>query len=165
MTDELPSKTQRKKDMHELQALGAALVELSDERLASVELPERLLDAVIQARDITAFGARRRQLQYIGKLMRAVDPEPIRAKLAVWQNTSRSQTARLHSIENWRVRLLGETDALAEFCREYPHADAAQLGALAAAALREREAGRAPKSFRALFRALDEVIATVDADE
>ena len=73
MSDERPSKTQRKKQMHDLQALGSELVELNEQQLASVELPERLLDAVKEAQRMTKFEARRRQLQYIGKLMREVD--------------------------------------------------------------------------------------------
>ncbi|OGA20916.1 MAG: hypothetical protein A3I02_00715 [Betaproteobacteria bacterium RIFCSPLOWO2_02_FULL_67_26] len=77
-----PSKTQRKKQVHALQDLGAELVELSAEQLAAIELPESLRDAVEAARRITARGARRRQLQYIGKLMRRVDAGPIRAALA-----------------------------------------------------------------------------------
>ena len=76
------SKSQRKKEVHALQDLGVELVALSDERLAALELPERLRDAVLEARRITAREARRRQLQYIGKLMRQVDAEPIRAALA-----------------------------------------------------------------------------------
>lgn len=162
MTEELPSKTQRKKDMHELQALGAALVELNEQQLASIDLPEPLLDAVMAARRLRAFEARRRQLQYIGKLMRTVDPGPIREKLAAWKTVSRTQTARLHLIERWRARLLEDENALAELPGEFPHADAARLRALVRNALREREAGRPPKSFRALFQALDELIAKGD---
>jgi ribosome-associated protein len=83
MADETPiSKTQRKKQVHELRDLGVELVELSDEQLAAIALPEALRDAVMEARRITRFGAKRRQLQYIGKLMRQVDPGPIRATLA-----------------------------------------------------------------------------------
>jgi ribosome-associated protein len=77
-----PSKTQRKKAVHALQDLGESLVELSEEQLAGIELPERLRAAVVEAQRITRFEARRRQLQYIGKLMRSVDSEPIRAALA-----------------------------------------------------------------------------------
>ena len=82
MSQEAPiSKTQRKKAVHLLQALGEELVELNDGELAAIELPEALRDAVIAARRITKFEAKRRQLQYIGKLMRRVEVEPIRAAL------------------------------------------------------------------------------------
>lgn len=77
-----PSKTRRKQDMVALQDVGAALVALSAERLAAIDLPDFLRDAVAEARRITGFEARRRQLQYVGKLMRRVDAGPIRAQLA-----------------------------------------------------------------------------------
>ena len=81
MQDEIPSKTKQKQAMQELQALGAALVALSDGQLASVALPEGLAVAVAEARRITSREGRRRQLQYIGRLMRELDAAPIRAQL------------------------------------------------------------------------------------
>jgi ribosome-associated protein len=158
MPEERPSKTQLKKQMHDLQALGAELVELNEQQLASVELPERLLDAVKDARRMTKFEARRRQLQYIGKLMREVDPEPIRNRLDAWKSVSRAQTARLHLLERWRTRLIEEPDALTAFIREYPRADTARLGLLVRNTHREREAGQPPKSYRALFQLLSEIV-------
>ncbi|MGZ5175127.1 MAG: ribosome biogenesis factor YjgA, partial [Burkholderiales bacterium] len=74
MSDESPSKTQRKKQMHELQDLGTELVDLNEQQLAAIDLPESLLEAVMEARRISKFEARRRQMQYIGKLMRSIDP-------------------------------------------------------------------------------------------
>lgn len=165
MSDELPSKSQRKRQMHELQALGAALVELNDEQLAAVDLPERLLDAVTDARRMTKFEARRRQLQYIGKLMRDVDPEPIRSRLAVWDASSHAHTARLHLIERWRARLLDEPGALSELAREYPHADTAKLTLLIRNAAREREERQPPKSYRAIFKLLNEIVARDTQEE
>ena len=159
MSDELPSKTQRKREMHELQALGEALVELNDEQLASIELPERLLDAVLDARRASKHEARRRQLQFIGKIMRTVDPEPIRERLAAWKAVSARETARLHLIERWRARLLEDENALTDLVREHPHADVPRLRTLVRGARQDREAGRPPKNFRALFRALTETIA------
>ena len=158
MTLEPPSKSQRKRDMHELQALGVELVELNEDQLASVDLPENLLDAVMQARQLTKHEARRRQLQYIGKLMRHVDPEPIRERIAAYKSVSTAHTARLHMLERWRVRLLEEDGALDELLSLHPDADAARLRTLMRNAARERAAGQAPKSFRALFRMLDEIV-------
>ena len=158
MSGEIPSKSQRKREMHELQDLGAQLVELSEQQLASIDLPERLRDAVMDAREITKFEARRRQLQYIGKLMRAVDPEPIRRKLALRKAASQTHTARLHLIERWRERLLDDEAALSELLTEQPQADAARLRLLIRNVQREREAGQPPKSFRALYRLLDETL-------
>jgi ribosome-associated protein len=158
MADERPSKTQLKKQMHDLQALGAELVELNEQQLASIDLPERLADAVRDARHMTKFEARRRQLQYIGKLMRDVDPEPIRSRLDAWKSVSRAHTSRLHLLERWRTRLLDETDAITELGREYPHADTARFRLLVRNTQRERESGRPPRSYRALFHLLAETI-------
>lgn len=158
MTLDPPSKSQRKRDMHELQALGVELVELNDEQLASVDLPENLLDAVMDARAMTKHEARRRQMQYIGKLMRHVDPEPIRERISAFKAVSTAHTARLHMLERWRTRLLEEESALAELLSRYPAADAARIRLLIRNAGRERAAGQPPKSFRALFKLLDETI-------
>ena len=164
MNEELPSKTQRKRQMHELQDLGEQLVELNEEQLATVELPDNLRDAVLDARRIRKFEARRRQLQYIGKLMRKVDPEPIRSRLAAYKAVSTAQTARLHMLERWRLRLLEEEGALSELLAAYPHADAARLRTLIRNTLRERQAGQPPKSFRALFHLLDDTIPSAEED-
>lgn len=158
MSDEIPSKTQRKKQMHELQELGAELVSLNEEQLASIDLPEPLLDAVSEARRMTKFEARRRQMQYIGKLMRSIDPEPIRERINAYNAVSRTQTARLHLIERWRSRLLEDEHALTELMRTHPEADSAQLRLLVRNTLKEREAGRPPKSARALFRLLNDIL-------
>src|SRR5512139_2552220 len=99
--DVLLSRTRRKKQVAALQELGAELVALNPEQLAAMGLPESLHEAVLAARQMTRFEARRRQMQYIGKLMRHVDPEPIRAHLERWSRASREHTARLHRIERW----------------------------------------------------------------
>lgn len=150
--DSRPSKTQQKKYMLSLQALGAELVALNDAQLASIELPDNLRDAVTAARRMTRFEARRRQLQYIGKLMRSVDPGPIRARLDMWKASSREHTVRLHRIERWRENLLADDSAVAEFIAAHPHVDAQQLRALLRNIRSERAEGRPPKSYRALFQ-------------
>jgi ribosome-associated protein len=160
MSDESLSKTQLKKQMHELQELGAELVDLNEQQLATIDLPESLLDAVMAARRITKFEARRRQLQYIGKLMRSIDPEPIRERIDAYKAVSHKHTARLHLVERWRTRLLEDEHALTQLLNEYPHADATQLRLLVRNTLREREAGDPPKSFRALFQLLNDVVGT-----
>ena len=165
MEDERPSKTQRKKEMHDLQALGAELVALNERELASIELPERLLDAVNDARQMKKFEARRRQLQYIGKLMRDVDPEPIRKRLAAWKSVSHAHTARFQLLERWRTRLLQDENAVGELLRDYPNTDAARLQGLIRQAHREREAGQPPKSYRAIFQLLTETVPEVEARE
>ncbi|HET6492793.1 MAG TPA: ribosome biogenesis factor YjgA [Burkholderiales bacterium] len=150
--DTRPSKTQQKKHMLALQDLGAELVALNEEQLASMTLPDSLREAVAAAKRITRFEARRRQLQYIGKLMRTIDAEPIRARLEAWKSSSREHSAQLHRIERWRERLLAEEGALAEFIGNHSHADAQQLRALLRNTQRERTANKPPRSYRALFQ-------------
>ena len=155
MSDGAPiSKTQRKKAVHLLQALGEELVELNDDQLAAIELPEALREAVMAARRITKFEARRRQLQYIGKLMRRVEVEPIRAALDAMLAGSRRQIAAHKRIEAWRERLLAGPGALDELLAEYPGADIQRLRELVRGALRERDAGSPPRSYRELYQAL-----------
>jgi len=159
-TEEKPSKTQRKLAMHGLQALGERLVELNSEQLEAIALPEGLRDAVEAARHITKHEARRRQLQYIGRLMRSIDPEPIREKLKTWDGVSDEGTARLHRIERWRERLIEDDGALAELAGTYPGIDTQRLRALARNAREERSAGRPPRAYRELFQILRELIPT-----
>lgn len=150
----LISKTRRKKQMHDLQAVGAALVRLPPEQLAKVELPERLREAIEAARTITKHEALRRQMQYIGKLMRQVDPEPLAARLEAFHAPARGETARFHRAEKWRTAILESDDGLARFLAEFPRADGERLRRLAGLAREERAAERTPKHFRELFQAV-----------
>ncbi len=154
----LTSKTQRKKQVAALQELGAELVALSDEQLAAIELPERLRDAVMDARRATQFEAKRRLLQFIGKLMRHADTEPIRAALDAHRARSQGRTAAHQRIEAWRERMLEDPGAVAELLAEYPGADAGRLQALAHNAQRERAENRSLRSYRELFQALRALI-------
>jgi ribosome-associated protein len=153
-----PSKSRRKADAHALQALGAELVSLNRSQLAQVEMPEALRDAVEAAQRITAHEGRRRQLQFIGKLMRNVDAAPIRAKIDGWKTTSLEETARLHHIERWRDRLLDDPSAIQSFADEYPHADLQQLRTLMRNTLREREQHQPPRNYRAMFQLLRDLM-------
>jgi ribosome-associated protein len=159
MSEEPISKTQRKKQVAGLQDLGAELVALSEEQLARIELPERLRDAVMDARRITAFEARRRQLQYIGKLMRSVEAGPIRAALDAALARSHSEAATHKHTEAWRERLLSGPEAVGQLLAEYPGADGRRLRALVRAAARERTEGRPPRAFRELYQALRALLA------
>src|SRR5215510_11470771 len=104
--DERPSKSLRKRQSDDLQQLGEALIELSDSELDALPLPEQLRDAVVLARRITAHGGLYRQKQYIGKLMRKIDAEPIRAALRARQDQHRISTLHFRRLEQWRDRLL-----------------------------------------------------------
>jgi ribosome-associated protein len=156
--EEKPSKTQRKREMHELQALGVRLVELNSDQLDAVALPEDLRDAVERAQRITKHEARRRQLQYIGRLMRSVDPGPIREKLKVWDGVSTEETARVHRIERWREKLLEDDGTIGALVRAHPGIDTQRLRSLVRNARDERKAGRPPRAYRELFRALRDII-------
>lgn len=155
---EQPSKTQRKKAMHALQVLGERLVALDDARLMELELPEKLITVLQEARKITKHGARRRQMQLIGKLMRDVDPTPIQQKLAIWQHAGGRQTVWLHQLEHWRDRLIEDASAVTELVAAYPQTDVRQLRTLLRNAEKEKQADKPPKSARALFRLLREII-------
>src|SRR5512145_2029455 len=106
--DDRPSKSLRKRQSTDLQALGETLIELPASELAELPLPENLRDAVELARRITAHGGLYRQKQYIGKLMRKIDAEPIRAALAARKDRERVAAMRFRKVEHWRDRLLAD---------------------------------------------------------
>jgi len=153
-----PSKTQRKAAMHALQDLGEALIALDSKRLAEIAteaaLPDRLVDAIRAARSITAWGGRKRQLQYVGKLMRDVDPAPIRRRLELWAHGHAVDSARQHALEEWRDRLIAEPAALDLLAAQKPRLDRPRFRALIAKARDEQERGQPPHAFRELFREL-----------
>src|SRR5437867_4043758 len=142
--DNEPSKTRRKAEMQALQDLGGALVGLSPSKLALLDLPERLADAIAEAQRITSHEGRRRQMQFIGRLMRDVDAGPIEARLAEWAGAPNAERARLHAVEHWRSQLLSEADALERLCAEVPRANRAQVAALLQRAHAERAHGQPP---------------------
>jgi ribosome-associated protein len=150
-----PSKTRLKQQAHDLQKLGVALAELSDARLAQLDLPERLLDALLQYRQTRSHEGRRRQLQYVGKLMRDVDAEPLREAVAEAQLGSARETLLLHQAERWRDALLADDDALTRWLHEHADCDAQRLRSLVRAARREAALPpeqRNPRSHRELFQ-------------
>lgn len=149
-----PSKTKRKRAMEALQSLGERLVALDAARLATLDLPERLADAVALARTITRHEARRRQMQYIGRLMRDVDAAPLEAALARFAEGPAQDKARFAALERWRTRLLDEPEALDAFVAAHPRADRAALADLIVRARAERGTTRPPHHQRALFRLL-----------
>jgi ribosome-associated protein len=151
------SKTQRKRAMHDLQALGAALAALDPAHLAAFDLPERLVDALNDLRTITRHEARRRQMQYVGRLMRDVDPEPVAAALARLAEGPRADKARFAALEAWRERLVDDDAALAEFVAAHPTASADALRPLIASARDERRRGAPPRDYRRLFRTLKSI--------
>ena len=155
------SKSQLKREMHALQELGEELVRLSPEQFEKFDLPEALHDAVVEARRINSRGALKRQLQYVGRMMRNVDPAPIRERLDALRGQSRQAAAQLHRIERWRERLLEEGDhVLEELVAVHPEVDRQYLRQLMRNARKEKLANKAPRSARLLFRYLRELMET-----
>jgi len=153
-----PSKTKIKKQMHELRDLGKELTELGKDQLAQLDIPENLRDAIREMKNINKFGAIKRQMQYIGKLMRDVDTAPILAKLDVWKGTSQQHIGYMHQLERWRDRLLESDSALTELLAAHPQADAQRLRTLIRNAQKEMESSKPPKNFREIFQVLREII-------
>jgi ribosome-associated protein len=154
-----PSKTQLKAEAGEKQALGEALLTLRADLMARLDLPEKLLDALAQAKRITNFEGRRRQMQFIGKLMRPLDMTPIRAAIDEQANGSADLTLALHLAEQWRDKLIASDDALSLWLTDYPATDSQQLRALIRQARKDiakpetpGEAPRHGKAYREIFQ-------------
>lgn len=152
---ERPSKTQLKKQMHELQELGEALVALSADRLDAIEMPESLRDAVRELKRTRSHEGRRRQLQYVGKLMRSAEIEPIREAVAAAQLGRAKDTLTLHRAERWRSELIEGDDALTLWMNQHPGSDVQALRSLIRAARKDAAAApeqRSGRAFRELFQ-------------
>lgn len=152
--DEGPSKTRRKRDAEALQALGEALAELPGDVLAALGLPDRLLQALEEYGRIPSHEARRRQRQFIGKLMRGVDPAPLQALLDARRRPAKEEARLFRLVERWRDRLVAEGDpAMQAFLASHP---AVEPGALADAvsAARDGRSGAPKRLFRMIRTAL-----------
>jgi ribosome-associated protein len=155
-----PSKSARKREASSLQDLGVLLATLPDGELEALELPETLAGAIRELRRLTSHGAQVRQRQYIGKLMRKIDAEPLRAKLADKKRRHDVEIRHFQSIERWRDRLLAEgEEALREFLEDHPHAERGPLERLVREAAREHDLKRPPAAARELFALLRELMA------
>lgn len=147
-----PTKGELKRQAQSLQVLGEQLIEAPEELVAGLDLPEKLRDAIALARRIMSHGALLRQKLYVGKLMRNVDPEPIRAALEAVGATARLETMRFKRAERWRDRLVLEGQAaMVEFIVEFPEVDRAELSRLASAAAAEHGSGKPAGAGRKLF--------------
>lgn len=156
--DDFISKTRRKKQMKALQDAGASLVKLSPEQLARLDLPEALREAVLACKRFTKHEAIRRQMQYIGKVMRDVDSGPIIEQIARLESPTRRDTALFHAAEKWREELLEHDDAVARFVHEFPEADPHRLRGLVEGAREEKRSSRPPKRSRELFHVLNAIV-------
>jgi ribosome-associated protein len=157
-----PSKSQKKRESTALQKLGGELVAQPRDRLLRVPMPEILLDAITQAQEISDHEGRRRQMQYVGKLMRSVDVEPIRAALDAWNGTSKAEAAEMHALERWRENLLADDAALSRFAEQHSAAlnpdTLRELRSAIRMARKEQSERRPPRHFRELFQILKAVV-------
>ena len=156
-----PSKSQRKREMTALQKLGEQLVDASAERVGRIGIPDDLQNAISECRRIKNHEGRRRQLQYVGKLMRSLDEEDIaRINEAVesWKGQSRADTVFMHALENQREKLLSQETALTDFMQRYPHADVQPLRTLIRNARKEISGGKPPKAYREIYRLLRQIM-------
>jgi ribosome-associated protein len=151
------SKTKLKAEADAAQSIGKKLIDLSKDRLIKLALPEALFDAVLEAKRLTANGAIRRQLQYLGRLMRDIDSAPIVEQLQAWEGKNTQENARFHGMERWRDRLIAEPATLQEFLSAHPKAEIQQLRTLIRNAQKEAVANKPPKSSRELFKLIREI--------
>lgn len=151
-----PSKSRQKAESHALQTLGQELCALPADRLAATEMPEILRDAILAWQRTRSHEGRRRQLQYVGKLMRSADPAPLREAVAAFALGGALDAWRLHEAERWRERLIADDAALTEWLAACPDCDAQRLRSLVRAARRDAASlspeQRQPRSARELFQ-------------
>lgn len=156
--EEWISKTQMKKQMNDLQALGMELTRLSSDTLKKMDLPEDLLEAVLTYQKITSNSALKRQAQYIGRLMREIDHTPISHYLARLKGENTAHNAYLQRLENLRSALIADDKALTELISHYPDIEVNNLRNLIRNARKEQAENKPPKAFRALFQLLKSAI-------
>lgn len=154
--DEPLSKTQLKAEADALQDLGVKLIALPKDKLAKLNLPERLDDAIREAKRLTANGAIRRQKQHIGSLMRDIETTEIVDQLHRWDGKHTAENAHFHMLERWRDRMIESPEVVAEWMKLHPHTDSQQLRTLIRNVQRELVANKPPKSSRELFKLIRE---------
>ena len=162
--DEWVSKTQMKKQMNDLQALGMELTKLSSDTLKKIGLDEELFEAIATYKKITSNSALKRQAQFIGRLMRDTDPAPIEAYVAKLRGDNAAHNAFLQRVEQARTRLLADDGAITQFMADFPQADAGKLRTLIRNTKKEQEQNKPPKNFRALFQEIKAVMEAGQSD-
>jgi len=153
------SKTQFKREATALQKLGEQLTELSEESLMQLALPDDLLDAILAAKKIHQRGGHKRQLQYIGKIMRKIDVEPIEQSILNIKQQHKRETNRFHQLESWRDQLIQNTpQTMDELIVQFPDIDRQHLRQLIRNAQHEEKQQKPPKSARAIFKYLQTLV-------
>lgn len=153
--DQPKSKSALKREMTELQKLGETLVELPPAKLAKIPMPELLEEAIMLARRLKNREGKRRQLQYIGKIMRTIDSDAIREKLESFDHQSQTFRQQFHQLEQWRDRLISEGDqAISDLLMEIPDLDRQHLRQLIRQAKKEASQNKPPAASRKIFKYL-----------
>jgi len=154
------SKSERKREVTALQDLGERLLELSQEQLNNIRISQELQDALILAKTLKSRGARRRQMQYIGVLMRRIDPEPISLMIHEMDKGQKHKAREFQQLETMRNSLIdGDDTVFEEIIRRFPDADILRLRQLVRGARKEKKENKPPKQSRSLFRYLRELAA------
>ncbi len=155
-----PSKSELKRQSNELQKLGEQLIEAPRDRVKRVPMPDEVKDAILMAQTITNHEGRRRQLQYVGKMMRTLDEEEvavIQRTIESWKGASKAETASLHALERRRDKLLADDKALTQLLGEHPELDAQHLRTLIRNARKEQAENKPPKAYREIFQILKDL--------
>jgi ribosome-associated protein len=155
-----PSKSQLKREMTALQKLGEELIAEPRDRVKRVPMPEDVREAILECQQIKDHEGRRRQLQYVGKKMRTLDPDEIAAiqrTLDSWKGLSKADTAAMHALERRRDKLLADEGALTELKEQHAEIDVQQLRALIRNARKEQAENKPPKAYREIFQILKQL--------
>jgi ribosome-associated protein len=168
-----PSKSELKRQSNELQKLGEQLIDAPRDRVKRVQMPENVRDAILVCQTITNHEGRRRQLQYVGKMMRTLDEEEvavIQRTIESWKGASKAETASLHALERRRDKLLADDKALTQLLEEHPQLEAQHLRTLIRNARKEQAENKPPKAYREIFQILKDLAkpakaASPDEDE
>ena len=157
---ERPSKSELKRQMSELQKLGEELVAAPRDRVKRVPMPENVRDAILMCQTITNHEGRRRQTQYVGKMMRTLDEEEVAAiqrTIDSWKGMSKADTAALHALERRREKLLADDKALTVLLAEHAELDGQHLRTLIRNARKEQADNKPPKAYREIFQILKDL--------
>jgi ribosome-associated protein len=155
-----PSKSELKRQSNELQKLGEQLIAEPRDRVKRVPMPDEVKDAILMCQTITNHEGRRRQLQYVGKMMRTLDEEEvavIQRTIESWKGASKAETAALHALERRRDKLLADDKALTQLLEEHPELDVQQLRTLIRNARKEQAENKPPKAYREIFQILKDL--------
>jgi ribosome-associated protein len=155
-----PSKSELKRQMNDLQKLGEQLVAEPRDRVKRVPMPEAVKDAILMCQTISNHEGRRRQMQYVGKMMRTLDEEEvavIQRTIDSWKGMSKAETAALHALERRRDKLLADDKALTDLLAEHPDLDGQHLRTLIRNARKEQAENKPPKAYREIFQILKEL--------